>query len=115
VRRFVDTIAGRALCHLAAMALVLPTVTLTVAGRAEAQVQQLPSWAVTEFRDLKSPGSKYGQVAADAVAGELAKTNRYDVVAQETVKRSIETLGLSSPLQGLVNLTRVGQDVRSTR
>lgn len=114
MRRFVDTIAGRALCHLAAMALVLPTVTLTVAGRAEAQVQQLPSWAVTEFKDLKSPGSKYGQAASDAVAGELAKTNRYDVVAQETVKRSIETLGLTAPLQSLVNLTRVGQDVRAT-
>ena len=115
MRRFVDTFAGKAFCHLAAMALVLPTVTLTVAGRAEAQVTQLPSWAITEFKDLKAgASSKYGQAAADAVASELAKTNQYDVVPQESVKRSIETLGLSSPLEGLVNLSRVGQDVRAT-
>ena len=115
MRRFVDTTAGRAFCHLAAIALVLPTVTLTLAGRAEAQVTQLPSWAITEFKDLKGGAtSKYGQVAADAVASELAKTNQYDVVPQESVKRSIETLGLSSPPEGLVNLSRIGQDVRAT-
>ena len=115
MRRFVDTIAGKAFCHLAAIALVLPTVTLTMAGRAEAQVTQLPSWAITEFKDLKGAAStKYGQAAADAVASELAKTNQYDVVPQESVKRSIETLGLSSPPEGLVNLSRIGQDVRAT-
>ena len=113
MRRFIDTVAGKALCHLAAMALVLPTVTLTVAARAEAQVTQLPSWAVTEFKDLHAANSRYGQVAADAVSGELAKTNRYDVIAQETIKRSLDTLGLSSPLEGLVNLNRVGQDIRA--
>lgn len=115
MRRFVDTFAGKALCHLVAMALVVPTVTLTVASRATAQVTQLPSWAVTEFKDLKGANSfHYGQSAADAVASELAKTNRYDVVPQDTVKRSIETLGLASPLDQIVNLSRVGQDVRAT-
>ena len=75
MRRFVDTFAGKAFCHLAVMALVLPTVTLTVARRAEAQVQQLPSWAVTEFKDMKGNASlKYGQAAADAVSKELATT-----------------------------------------
>ena len=115
MRRFVDTFAGKALCHLVAMALVVPTVTLTMASRAGAQVTQLPSWAVTEFKDLKGANAfKYGQAAADAVASELAKTNHYDVVAQDTVKRSIETLGLTSPPEGLVNLSRIGQDVRAT-
>ena len=39
-----------------------------------------------------------GRSRRTPIAGELAKTNRYDVVAQDTVKRAIETLGVSSPL-----------------
>lgn len=113
MRRFVDTVAGKAMCHLAVMALVLPTATLAVVNRAEAQVQQLPSWAVTEFRDIKNGNARYGQAASEAVSSELAKTNRYDVLDQGTVKRSIESLGLTSPLEGIVNLQRVGQDIRA--
>jgi len=114
VRRFIATLPGRLLGQLLILALLLPTITLALSSRASAQVAVLPSWAVVEFRNLKSPGTEFGRNAAAAVAGELAKTGQYDVTPQESVQRAIETLGIASPPDVAVNLFRVAQEIRAS-
>ncbi len=79
-------------------------------GKAYAQLQSLPSWAVVEFVNKK--GGNYGTVAAESVASELAKTGKYDVVPQETIKRSLETLSLQSPVTDKTSILRLAQDLR---
>jgi len=74
----------------------------------------LPSWAVVEFKNLKSPGTNFGKVAASAVSGELLKTGQYEVISTETIDRAIKSLGIASPPDGLVNLFRVAEEVRAS-
>jgi len=114
VRRFITSLTGKLVSQLVILALLLPYLSLTLVSRAEAQVQTLPSWAVTEFANKKSPGTNFGKLAADAVSSELAKTGQYDVQTKETIDRTITSLGLTSPLQGSVNLMRVGQELRAS-
>src|SRR5260221_130219 len=97
---------------VAILALLLPFVSLAVISRAVAQVQVLPTVAVVEFKDLRTPGSHNGALAQEAVQSELAKTNQYAVSASDTVIRAEQTLGLSSPPQSVTNLLRVGQEMR---
>jgi hypothetical protein len=99
VRRFVGTLPGRTLCHTVVMALLLPMLTLILMTRAEAQLQSLPTWAVVDFQNLSgSGGPDIGSQAADAVANELANTNKYDIVPREQVKRVMDELGIRMPL-----------------
>ncbi len=114
MRRFITSLTGKVLGQLAILGLVLPYISLAVAMRAEAQLQVLPSWAVTEFRNLKDPSNTtYGKTVADDISTELAKTGQYDITPADTVTRTITTLGLTSPLEGEVNLLRVGQELRA--
>jgi len=83
-------------------------------GRAEAQLQTLPSWAVTDFVDQKNRNSKFGQIAAEAVSSELAKTQVYDVQPQESVARALDTLTLQKPVTDVTSLMRLAQELRVT-
>lgn len=111
MRRFIQTLPGKLIAHLLVLSLVLPSLSLMSVGKAYAQLQSLPTWAVVDFVDNK--GGNYGTVAAEAVASELAKTGRYDVVPQETVKRSMETLSLQSPVTDTTSILRLAQDLRA--
>lgn len=114
MRRFIASLTGRIVSHVVILAMVMPLLSLALVTRANAQVAIQPTWAVTEFKNLKSPGTKFGQVAAESVAGELVKANEYDVVPQEGVKRVVKDLGLTLPLESLVNLLRVGSELRAS-
>lgn len=109
MRRFIASMPGKLVRHLVVLALVLPYLSLALVTRAEAQLQTLPAAAVTEFKNLKSPGTKFGQQASDSVITELGKANTYMVQSPETVTRTLVQLGLSSPVEGTINLVRLGQ------
>ena len=113
MRRFITSLPGKAFSHLVILALLLPTLTFALLHRAVAQIAQRPSWAVVEFRNLKSPGTSFGKTAAEAVASELVKTDQYDITPQETVNRALADLGVTSPPER-VNLLRIGQQLRSS-
>ncbi len=114
--RFVQSVAGRFVGAIAAVALVVPSVTLGLASRAIAggQLQQNPVYAVVDFRDLRKADSPYGQRAGESIASFLGRTGRYDIVPRETVVRTVETLGLRQPLPTLTNILRVGQELRAS-
>jgi hypothetical protein len=86
-----------------------------MASRAEAQLQTLPTWAVVEF-EVRNPNGRtdLGGMAAEAVAAELAKTGKYDVVPRETVKRTVESLTLQEPVTDKISLLRLANEVRAT-
>ncbi len=112
MRRFIQTLPGKLIAHLAVLSLVLPSLSLMFVAKAHAQLQSLPTWAVVEFVNKK--GGNYGVVAAEAVASEFAKTGKYDVVPQETIKRSMETLSLQSPVTDTTSILRLAQDLRAS-
>ena len=112
MRRFITSLPGKVIGQVVISALILPSVTLALFTRASAQIATLPSWAVTEFVNRKSPGTAYGKIAADSFASELGKSGDVDVVASDSVKRAIENLGIASPPDSLVNLLRLAQEVK---
>jgi hypothetical protein len=83
---------------------------------AVAQVQVRPQWAVVPFANISGiPGSdKYADAATQAVNDELSKTGLYDVQAEESVKRAIDSLGLQSPVTDPTSLLRVAQNLAVT-
>jgi len=85
VRRFIASLTGKVFSQLVILALLLPTITMALLSRAEAQVAVLPTWTVVEFKNRKSPGTTFGKAAATAVMTELAKTNQYDISPEVTV------------------------------
>ncbi|MER3496101.1 MAG: hypothetical protein C4320_04430, partial [Armatimonadota bacterium] len=114
MRRFIQTMGGRVLSHVVAAALIVPSLSLGLAARrADAQLQQNPVWAVADFRDLKAPGSTYGQAAGEAVSARLGRTGRYDILPRETVQRAVDGLGLVQPLTNTNNILRVGAELRA--
>jgi len=115
VRRFINSILGKVVCHVLAVALMLPSLQFVVASRAEAQLQTLPTWAVVEF-EVRNPKGQtgLGKTAADAVANELARTGKYDVVPQETMQRTLEALQLQAPVTQMTSLLRLATEVRAT-
>ena len=117
MRRFVESLPGRAVCHAVVTALVLPFLSLVTATRAQAQIQTLPSWAVVDFVN-RSPGDKggfkIGALAADAVANELSKSGRYDVTPREQVARAIQSLNLVTPVTEHTSLMRLATEVSAT-
>jgi len=114
VRRFIASLTGKVFSQLVILALLLPSITLALLSRAEAQVAVLPTWTVVEFRNRKSPGTTFGKVAQTAVMNELGKTNQYDITPEDTVNRAISDLGISSPPEGTINLLRVAQAAQSS-
>ncbi len=103
--------------RISIMALLLPMLTLGIVAKANAQLTTQPTWAVLPFTvnpKIAAAMPNVGNVAAEAVASELARTNLYDVVPQETVRRSAETLGLTLPITDPTTLLRLAQEVRAT-
>lgn len=114
MRRFIVSLLGKAIGQLVILTLVLPSITLALYKRADAQVAVLPLWAVTEFKNLKSPGTGFGKTASTAVSSELGKIGTMDVIPDESLKRSAENLGISMPPDGVINLMRLGQEVKAS-
>ncbi|CAN5492312.1 hypothetical protein BH11ARM1_BH11ARM1_02460 [soil metagenome] len=114
MRRFIKSLPGKVVSNLIVLALLLPSISLVLASRAEAQVAVLPTWAVVQYKNLKSPGTNFGQVAADAVSSELLKTNMYEVVSQETINIAVKSLGISVPTEGTTLMRLAGQVRAST-
>ncbi len=112
MRRFIKSSLGKAVSLLTAGALLVPFFTFWTMARASAQIDTLPTWAVVEFANLSGKGGKYGKVAADAVAAELSKTNRYDIVPADTVDRTMKELGYTPPLTRPDELIRLGQSLQ---
>lgn len=115
MRRFINSFFGRTVGQVMILSLVMPFVTLGLVNRAEAQIQGAPTWAVIEFVD-KSPEGRagIGALAAEAVQSELAKLQRYDMLPQETVSRTISSLGLQNPPTDQVSLLRLAGELRAT-
>ncbi len=115
MRRFVATLPGKALCHLVVTALTLPFLSLILMGRAVAQIQTLPSWAVVDFINTSGKGGgKIGAMAADAMADELSKTGKYDVTPREQIGRAITQLNLVAPVTEATSLARLASEVQAT-
>lgn len=117
MRRFINSLAGRVVSHVVAASLILPTFSLAVAFSATtakagaSQSVELPEWAVVDFDNRKDKGTKFGEVAAEAISSSLAKNPKYDVKPRDTVVRGVETLGLSQPIPTVTSLLRVGQEI----
>lgn len=116
MRRFIDTLPGKALGRFAVAALSISTLMLAGAAKASAQISQKPSWAVVDFVSKASGPSApaLGRVAAEAVANELGKIDKYDVIAEETVRRTVDLLKLVQPITSKVSLLRLGQELKAS-
>ncbi|HVT12989.1 MAG TPA: hypothetical protein VHE55_12055, partial [Fimbriimonadaceae bacterium] len=116
MRRLIKSLLGKAVGQLVVMALLLFTFSLFIRGRAEAQLTTQPTWAVLPFVvDSHAAGvANVGNTASDAVASELSKTNLYDVVPQEQIKRAAENLGLTLPVMDPTTYLRLAQEVRAS-
>lgn len=114
MRRFINSLLGRAICHVVVLALVLPFLQLGMASRAEAQLQTLPTWAVVEFEVRTKAREGLGKTAAEEVAKELARTGKYDIVPQDTIQRTLESLTMQSPVTDKTSLLRLASEVRAT-
>lgn len=77
-------------------------------GRAEAQVERLPVWAVVEFENKGPQNAEVGKAAAAAVAQEFGKRQTVDVLPLETANRTIDELGLKIPITRASDLSRLG-------
>lgn len=80
------------------------------AASSQAQVERLPTWGVIPFAD-KTEGSDMaiGRDAAQAVADELAKINRIDVLPVSTTERQLNELGLTPDISRAMDISRLGQ------
>ena len=112
MRRFINSLPGRAICQLVVVALVLPFLSIFPAANAVAQIQAQPRWAVVEFVNAGKGGQAIGATAADAVYSELAKTNKYDLEPVESVNRAIDQLGLVKPVNDKTSLLRLAQELK---
>ena len=116
MRRFITSVPGRLISHVAVLSLLLPFGTLFTLSNAAAQYAQLPTWVVVDFVNSAPQGGDFGQAATDAVATELGKTSKYDVTPVETVRRTAEGLGLQMPIPftKVTNLLRLGQELHAS-
>jgi len=114
VRRLITSWPGKIMSQLLVLALVLPSLTLLLTTSSQAQLTVLPTWAVLGLGNKAGGVAKVGSLAAEAMASELAKSGKYDVLPQETVRRTLDTLGLQPPVTDRTSLYRLGQNLRAT-
>lgn len=115
MRRFLRTRTGKAISQLVVFALMLPFISYYAATKADAQIQTQPRWAVIPFENLSSnPSADYGMRAAQAVYDELAKLGRYELVPLDSVNRTIQSLGLQTPVTDEVSLLRLANELNVT-
>ena len=111
MRRLIASLPGKILSQVVVMALVLPYLAFGLATRGQAQLKQLPSWAVIDFVNKMDASKGFGAEAAKAVASSLVKTGKYDVQAQDSVARTVESLNLVQPLGDINNILRVASEL----
>jgi len=115
VRRFIKSTLGKLLSNAVAISLIIPYVVVFATPRAEAQLQELPQWAVLDMVDKtgKAPAS-LGATAADAIRNELTKTGKYDTFPAEQINRAYTTLNLVPPVTQPISLLRLGAELKAT-
>jgi len=101
--------------NVVAVSLIIPYVTIIMTTRAQAQVQELPQWAVLGMVDKtgKAPAT-IGTVAADALRGELEKTGKYETILPESINRAYAGLNLVPPVSQKISLLRLGAELKAT-
>ena len=78
------------------------------------QAASKPVWAVADLRDLRFPTSHYGHFAAGIVATELERLGTYEVIGGERVDRAVDKLNIRRPLDTLLALVQIGQELQVT-
>lgn len=120
MRRFINSLQGRAVSAVVVLSLLMPFIVFATARTAQAQsiegpVTTLPSWAVVGFNVVKQGSSpELGKAAAEAMVTELAKQGKVDPIPTETVDRTIESLGLVTPLTARADMMRLGSELRAS-
>lgn len=115
MRRFINSIFGKAVGQVVVAALILPFLQFVSASRVEAQLQTLPTWAVVEFVNRHPKGmGNLGAVAAEAVGNELARSGKIDIVPMATITRTLESLQLQAPVTDKTSLLRLAAEVRAS-
>lgn len=121
MRRFLNTLQGRAVCHFVVMALVLPVVTLLSIAKSQAQVVTAGRWAVVPFANRAKVTGNYGVEAAQKINDEFTKVfsnlppdQRPDVIPPDSVTRAIETLNLAQPVTEQTSLLRLANELGAT-
>lgn len=121
MRRFLDSLQGRAVCHFVVMALMLPIVTLLSITRSHAQVVTAGKWAVVPFANRPGVPGNYGLEAAQKITDEFTKVfatlppdQRPEMLPLDSVTRTIETLNLAQPVTEHTSLLRLANDLGAT-
>jgi hypothetical protein len=112
-----NTLPGKLICHVVCAALALPSITLGLAVRANAQLSTRKLWAVMPFVDRK--GGHFGQAAAEALTTALSTRQDefkppIEVAPPDTVTRALSTLSLTAPVTDKTSILRVGQELRAS-
>lgn len=114
MRRFIKTTLGKLLSNAVAVSLIIPYIVAFATPRAEAQLQELPQWAVLDLVDKTGQAPPtFGAEAADAIRNELVKTGKYDVFPPEQINRAYKTLNLVPPVTQLISLLRLGAELKA--
>lgn len=115
MRRFIKTTLGKLLSNAVALSLIIPYVAVLATPKAEAQLQDLPQWAVLDMVDKtgKAPAS-LGATAAEAIRNELGKTGKYETFPAEQISRACTTLNLVTPVTQPISLLRLGAELKAT-
>lgn len=98
-----------------ALSLIIPYVAVLATPRAEAQLQDLPQWAVLDMVDKtgKAPAS-LAATAGEALRNELGKTGKYETFPAEQISRACTTLNLVTPVTQPISLLRLGAELKAT-
>lgn len=126
MRRFLESLPGRVVCHVVAVALVAPFTVLASMRQANAQGGLVNDvrWAVVDFVDgsKNRTATAYGKEGAERVQDELTKyretarvSDRFELVPRDTIDRAIETLSLEKPVVDTTSLLRLAQEVQASR
>lgn len=113
MRRFIHSLAGRAVSRTVILTLFWNFIILVVpTGTSQAQftTQRTAQWAVIDFvNNAKVGGDVLGGVASDAVTTLLLGTNRFDILPRESVERQYQELGMTPPLTRKLEVFRLAQ------
>ncbi|MER3466663.1 MAG: hypothetical protein C4340_06020 [Armatimonadota bacterium] len=113
MRRFIHSLAGRAVSRTVILTLFWNFIILVVpTGTSQAQftTQRSARWAVIDFvNNAKVGGDVLGGVASDAVTTLLLGTNRFDILPRESVERQYQELGMTPPLTRKLEVFRLAQ------
>lgn len=94
---------------------VVALLGLLIPSLANAQIREIPTVVVVDLsvRDrVNAPN--VGQIAAEAIRTELARSTDQDIVALETIKRALEDLGQEGIPTDKATLTRLAQTLSAT-